>query len=259
MRFINRKTITIAAIVVIAWLVMVVISHNRFRVVSTVPGLNGIGTSSSFLQINFNRELSSNGLSLSSSPAVIDSYKASGKSLIIYLNSPMTIGQTYTIIFNKVSDTKGETMTNRSLAFVPKDLSTQQVVSNQGGAGKTKPAPYTLDSITIGGEERLLNVGVTTDIINSLKQDIFQYATSSNQQIRNFDVVETSDIQHQAPSMTPDGSEAWQFQVTLNKKTTLTARISSPDASAARLYLYDSSGNLIFDSGTANIAPTNDT
>jgi hypothetical protein len=119
----NKKLIVIVIVIILVIAsVFFAIKNSKFHVVSTDPNTNEVASVSPFFKINFNKTLSSNGLKVSSSPAIISSYKVSGKYINADLNIPLQLNQTYTITVGYVADAAGDTITNRTFTFTAKDV-----------------------------------------------------------------------------------------------------------------------------------------
>jgi hypothetical protein len=154
----------------------------HFRVVSTNPRTRSVATISPFLKINFNRQLSSKNLSISSSYAVVSSYKIQNKTLIVNLKVPMTAGYKYYVKINGVSDNKGDRLVNKVFNFTPKKISSKNLPEDQKQALlKTQSQrPRSKNSIVFTGINSLINVGVSATQANNLEQDFFDFAPQTN-------------------------------------------------------------------------------
>ncbi len=150
----------------------------HFRVVNTNPKTGNVATVSPFLKINFNRQLSSKDLSVTSSYSVISSYKVEGKTLVVNLKVPMTAGYEYYIKINHIDDVKGDVITNRMLRFAPKKISSKDLPEDQKQALlKTQSnRPRSKNSIVFTGANTLLDYGLSSSQLNNLEQYFFDFA-----------------------------------------------------------------------------------
>jgi hypothetical protein len=113
--------------------------------------------------------------------------------------------------------------------------------------GCTLKPVYSADTIAVVGYSDLVDAGMSTDSLTSMKKDVYLYGQQIGQQIKSFDVEDSNKIIHKTPGMNPDGSSSWEFPVRINDKDTFSAKVSSQSLSDARLLLYNGSA-LVFDS-----------
>lgn len=92
-----------------------------FRIVGTSPKLSNVATASPYITVSFNKNLSSNGLSVSGTEGLVTSTSVKGKNLQINLNN-MTTGNEYVVHINSVSSTSGKTIKNKDLSFKAKNI-----------------------------------------------------------------------------------------------------------------------------------------
>jgi hypothetical protein len=219
----------------------------HFRVVSTSPKISNIAAVSPYLKINFNRQLSSKGLSVSSSYSVIKSYKVQGKTLLVNLKSPMTAGYEYSIKVKSISDTKGEKITNKAFLFTPKNIAYQKLSKDQKAALLQAQAnrPPSVSDITFSDIGALVSDGVTNNQATSLRQDFFNFVPKANK----VTVTNVVPVPHNRNSSSTN--DTINFNVKIDAKT-YTARIDYSHLNDyIRLYLYDPTGAQVFDSGAA--------
>jgi hypothetical protein len=101
-----------------------------FRVVGTSPKLSNVATASPYIKVSFNRELSSNGLSVSGTDNLIKSTSVDGKILQVNLNN-MTTGNEYTIHINSIESTGGKTIQDKDLTFKAKNIDVSKLPKDQ--------------------------------------------------------------------------------------------------------------------------------
>lgn len=217
----------------------------HFRVVNTNPKTNNIAAVSPFLKVNFNRQLSSRKLSVTSSYSVIKSYRIQGKSLIVSLKSPMTASYSYSITIDSITDTKNEKITNKIFSFSPKNIAYQKLSKDQQAALLQAQAnrPPSVSGISFVGINSLVNYGVTNNQATSLRQDFFSFAPKTNK----VTISNIVPIPHNRNSASTD--DTINFNARIDSKT-YSARIDySLLTNSMRLYLNDASGVQVFDSG----------
>jgi hypothetical protein len=96
--------------------------HSHFLVTSTDPATDKVLTVSPFFKVDFNKPLSSSGLSVTTDPNIKynNQVRVSGNTLTVYLNVPLDSAKTYRIIINRVSSTSGQHITNKQFSFKPR-------------------------------------------------------------------------------------------------------------------------------------------
>jgi hypothetical protein len=111
-----------------------------FRIVSTNPSLHDVSYMSPFLNVTFNKPLSSGNLILSTTGGAIASHRVSNNVLTITLKEPLQIHHTYTITIQAVESKSGAHLTNKQFTFtttntgynsLPKDQQNALTAKNQ--------------------------------------------------------------------------------------------------------------------------------
>src|SRR5579864_6420438 len=108
--------VIIILVVIAGWFIYNALT---FRVTGTDPGTRSVATVSPFFKINFNKALSSQNLSITANPNIINSFSVSGHSLEIDLNFPLKGNQTDTITIGKIFSVSGKEIINKSFSFQP--------------------------------------------------------------------------------------------------------------------------------------------
>jgi len=123
--FINKSSV-IKIIVVVLLVVVVFVGYSRyidskFRVVGTSPATGKISTISPWLDIDFNRQITQKGFSISHIPKFVNNYTLGKEMLVLNLNTPLDSGQVYSITFS-VTDTVGDKLINKTVSFQPNNI-----------------------------------------------------------------------------------------------------------------------------------------
>lgn len=134
--------IAVFIVAILAWVGLAIFQGMQFRAVSTNPSTKDVTTAAPFFKVNFNRELSKNGLSVTSTPDVIASYSVSGKTLSITFKQALKNNTTYTITIASISDTAGKKLTNLKFSFKAKALTTGQLPNDQVQAQLQQQTQY---------------------------------------------------------------------------------------------------------------------
>jgi hypothetical protein len=224
-----------------------------FRITGTTPATGKVAAISDRFQINFNRSLSDQGLSVSADPQIIKSTSIQGKQIILKLIAPLNVKQTYTINISQICDQKGECLRDKKIKFTARDLSINDIVKNQGVSGlpqQSKPQPNRSD-ISFSGFEELENRGLTSDYLTQVEQDIFifkQTASSAS--------IDTSTINHLHTPNDPNYTDTLSFSVVVDDSV-YSARVLY-NSSTVRLVLADPNNQAtIFDSLNIGTSPGN--
>lgn len=251
------KTIVIAIAVIVLGLVGFSIWRaSQFHVVSTEPGMNNFSTAAPFFKINFNRQLSSNDLVVSSRPDITSTQQVSGKTLIINISHTLDQNTSYVITVTSISDMRNEKLTNLRFTFQPKNIDFNKLPKDQQDAILQRQAakPKTRDSITYIGLDTLMNYGLSAIQNEDLKQAIFQYSQSAKKDVSQvtIPVGEISPVPHnpESSSMT----DAINFTVQLDKSS-FSARVVYGSLTQLELFLMNpQTGQQLYDSGTIDIS-----
>ena len=101
-----------------------------FRLISTDPLINNFPSSSSFIKLNFNKNIS-NSVGVTGTKGLIYSSSVSKSSLTIVLNSPLDIDTKYQINVNNIVSLNGQKMKDLDLSFTPKALPVTSMSAEQ--------------------------------------------------------------------------------------------------------------------------------
>ncbi len=245
-----RLVLIVAGVALLVFLGYQFYLSRHFRVVSTNPSTKNVATISPFLKINYNRQLSSKGLSVTSSYSVVKSYEVQGKTLVVNLKTPMTASYQYYVKVNSISDNNGEKLVGRVFVFTPKKILSKNLPEDQKQALlKTQSQrPRSKNSIVFTGLSSILNIGVSATQVNNLQQFFFDFAPQAN----TISITNVAPVPHNRNSSST--SNTVNFTAQLNGKTYQARLEYSGLTDYSRLYLTDSSGAQVFDSNT--VAPS---
>ncbi|HSX36565.1 MAG TPA: Ig-like domain-containing protein [Patescibacteria group bacterium] len=126
-----RWLVALVAAILLVWAGYFIYNSFTFRLTGTNPGVNNVATISPFFKINFNKNLSPRGLSVSASPDVIDSYSINGSAITVLLKTPLDSSQTYTLKVHGIASTGGKTLPGHSFSFKPRYLPSSQLPKDQ--------------------------------------------------------------------------------------------------------------------------------
>ena len=136
------KYIVLAAIVFLFILIVIIVRNSlAFKLVNTNPSSNSVATVSPFFDINFNKDLSSKALVISS-PQSISSYKVAGKSIDIALNIPLTPNKKYLIKVSDIYSKSGQYIKPQYFYFTPKNIEGNSLPADQTQALINKEKQY---------------------------------------------------------------------------------------------------------------------
>lgn len=133
----TRRTIVLACLVVLLVVALgiagKIISARRLHVTATYPKSADMTTITPFVKLTFSKQLSNDGVSVSSNPAIVSSYKPDGNTLTIMLNTGIGLdpSQHYNITVEKISATNGERMGNYTFSFTPNNATPKDLPSDQ--------------------------------------------------------------------------------------------------------------------------------
>ncbi len=245
-----KWTIVSSVVAIVIIVALTVMRANSFHVVNTTPALNKVGILSPDLTLNYNRELSSENVSVTSSPDVVSGTKVDGKNLILTLKNNMTTGTKYTITVVSVSSANGSQLQGKTYSFTAQDIpfnelskeQQQTILDQQNNKPKTKDF-----SSSYFGESLLYDNGFTDDHVSDIEQALTNYFASVK--ITASTVTFSKPIPPQPHPDDPAAPDVYGFTVTFNDKS-YSVRVTTSSISTARLYLYDATGTQqIYDSG----------
>ena len=159
-----------------------------FSITGIVPGIGGITTQTSSMGINFNMPLKTNSATVTSSPSIITATNITGNMLTLtFVTKTLVSTKHYDITINSISSTTGKRITKQLISFTP---------SFAGPA-------------TSGGDA-LINIGLSTDQVNSLFADVSQF----NPWAQNV-VIDQSTIKHYLENPS-DAWSPWAVSFSMN-------------------------------------------
>jgi hypothetical protein len=153
------------------------IMNIRFREVSTDPPTSEVSIISPFLEINFNKELSKQKLTISSTRGLVKSYKLSGKIISLNLNSPTVASKTYYITIARVYDIKNNTIKNLKIKYTAQNIAFQNLPKDQQRVILNNQAP--IQEVVFNNSNALVNYGITTNQLSQIEAYILQYKSSA--------------------------------------------------------------------------------
>lgn len=242
----------VLVVVLVASMALLWVQNLQFRMTGTDPSLDSFSYAVPQMEVSFNHNLSTNGLDVTSSPNIIKSAKVSGKKITIAFRTvTLDKGKTYTITLKSVHDTGNRTITNKVLKFTAKDIPYDKLSTAQQKAvvNAQDNYPYSATSIGINDTDPLLNGGVTTPQIEGLREAFFNFSKSISKQFKQvaIDGDSVSFVPHDPNSSSTVNTV--NFNVTIDK-TDYTVRLDYSDLTTVELYIYNSGGTQIYDSGT---------
>jgi len=100
-----------------------------FHVVNTNPSLSSVPSVIPYIDINFNKKLSSGGLSVSADPNIVKSYSVKDKTIRVNL-MVMTANESYKLTVNTVKSTDGKIF-NRVFTFKARNIEFSKLPESQ--------------------------------------------------------------------------------------------------------------------------------
>jgi Bacterial Ig-like domain len=228
-------------------LVIALLRPGQLQVTGTNPDPTTINTTTPFLKVTFNHQLSGSGLSVSSQPSVVTSSTVSGNTLTINLNQMMSAGTNYTVTINSISDTSNGQLTNKVYSFTPTASSFANLPTDQQNATLQQQQNHPPSKANIGfvGTDALLNDGVTLGQENDLEQAFFNFEPDTKAVV--IDTTTITPIARDPNSADPGDSIT--FAVTVDNHP-YNATINYSNVTVLQLLLVDqATGKQVFDSG----------
>lgn len=257
---IKRSAIAIGIlllIIVFGWIAWASFEHSSaapFHVTGEDPALGSITSADAFVKVTFNKPLAPGNYPITSTPnGTVKSSSISGSTLTINFNLPIQAGTNYTLNLDNIKSTTGDTATTQ-LKFNPTPTTGQtakdqeQAVMQQQTQEKNAQ-PYSQQDLIFNGMQPMLDNGMTDTQEQNLQYAYFQYFKSSGQQKY---LVFTSNVSNPAP---PDanGQQNMTFNVQFDGGPGYNGTVVYHDFTYARLYLRNSAGALVYDSGDLNV------
>jgi len=126
------KKILVVVISLVALLLTTLAFYNSltFRLVSTDPIVDNFPSSASFIKLRFSKNLKSS-VVVKGSNGLISSYSVYNSDLVVLINNPLNINDSYQLTISNISSTGGKKLKDIILKFTPKALSENSLSSNQ--------------------------------------------------------------------------------------------------------------------------------
>jgi hypothetical protein len=238
---INKRYKWLITVVLVGLVGLVATSSLRFKITGTSPSLKNFPAFTTQLSVNFNRQLTDNGLKVSSSDNIVKSAKVNGKSLVISLSEGLEVNKSYEIDIVSIQDTKNEKLINKKLRFVTtNDFGGLPKSQQQKILTKQTPSP-SKDTINYEGLDNLENNGLSSAQIDELKQAFFQFGQSQHKTL-NLVRIPAQSVE------TPPSSFSISFSASIDGAQ-FSAKVGYTDISSLRLQLFNKDGSALFDSG----------
>jgi len=245
-----RKQLKIIAAVVLilllGWLGYLIYLSTTFHATDTNPSLSSVATVTPFLEINFNRPLSSSGVNVTSSPSIINSYSVSGDQLKLNFPPMLQQNRAYTVTVESISDTTGKQLKNLHFTFTPKYISTGNLPEDQQQAILKRQAAAAPQSAgaTFAGTEGLINNGLTTTQVQVFESDLMSFSQANKLNL-NTVVVNTVN----PGPLNGSGTFTLNFVVSINS-TNYNATITYSGITTIELTLTNSQGVQVYNAGS---------
>lgn len=252
------KVFIIGVIFIIILLTIFIIYKNSlFRVTNTNPSINNMSTITPDIIINFNRNLSTHNIILSSIPKIITSYKVSGQYLQVNLKTPTNIQTSYSLIINSISDNKGTTLHNIHLSFIPQTIPFNQLPKNQQNMIlKQQSTKTSKNTVIYQGTNQLINNGVTSRQVKDYIKAISLFGQQNHILISAVSIIPSSVT---SPPYTP-GQNPYVINFNININNTpykATFNYYSNLVSAQLLLFNPTTNKQVFNSGILTTQKTN--
>lgn len=248
--------IIVAVVVVILYAGFAILQALRFHVVSTTPSMNSVAAISPYITFNFNRNLSKEGASITSTPSIISSSTIQGRQWRIYLNKILTVGKAYTITIKYVSDIKSDHITNQAFTFTAKNIPSNQLPADQQAYILKQQAnqPYTRNSITYVGVDSLLTSGLTLTQSDDFRQACFLFSQAQHTTFKQVAIQSNSITRPPYDSNNPSLVHSMSFNITIDHSS-YAAKVTYTGLTDLRLYVYSpvQSGAQVYDSGSIDL------
>jgi hypothetical protein len=247
--------IIIAVAVVLVIIAASLTNASQLRVTSITPDLTNIGTITPDITLTFSKDITSDGFNVTSEPSFIHSVNADGNKLVIALEPSLKVNNDYAFTVVKVTAADGSTLENKTYKFTAKDTSFQSLSKDQQQTllDQQTVKPKSVDfSSSYFGEADLYTNGLTQEQVGDVKQALYNYFTAAK---ITAPTVTFSNVVPAAPHPDdPLGPDVRSMTIAFNGKS-YGAKVASTSIAGARLYLYDATGKLAYDSG--DLTPQN--
>jgi hypothetical protein len=195
-RSLNKyKILTLLIFILILIIVIILegISSSKFHLVNTNPSNGSISVVSPSIELNFNKTIPSQSLSIDARFGIVSSYQIFNKTILLYLQTPTNLNTTYTIEIKSIHDNKNDVINNLSIQFVPKNIGFQDLPKYQQKQLLVSQQPN--HQPTFSGTANLINIGITTNQLQQLQQYILLFnpkATNISFNTTNFSDSKTN-------------------------------------------------------------------
>ncbi len=237
------------AILLLLWAAFAMYTANKFHVVSTNPNINDMATVTPFFKINFNKQLSKSGVSISSSPSIISSYAISGKQLILNLDTPTITNTHYTITVHSIHDQQNVYLHNLVFPFTPTYIAYSELPTDQRNAllKEQLNSPFG-HTATFTGTSALINNGLTNTQVQAFEQYAQNFAYTNKITLRTVLVNQSS-----VTTAPLDGSGVFSLIFTMSiNGNPYKAAIKYSDPSTIELFIFNTSGKQLYVSPTTS-------
>lgn len=116
--FLTKKRLIIGGVILFILLIIYGYFELQFHVVNTNPGLGNVTNLTPFVKINFNKNISKDGLTLTADPAAsIQSFLVDGKTITVKLAYPLPAKKKYSIHIGSVTAEDGSKITDKTFSY----------------------------------------------------------------------------------------------------------------------------------------------
>lgn len=246
----TKLLVAFAAIALIILLGWTFYRSSQFHITGTESNLNQVASIAPYLKINFNKPLSTQGLSVSSSPSVIGSSVVNGDVLMLsFKQNTLSTQTSYTITIASVFDTSGTRLTDQKLTFTPKSIAYNNLPKDQQQAivNAQDKYPYAVNTIWYVNTNSLLTYGVTAAQLSNLQQAFFNFSTSIGKQYQKITLGSISVVPHDPNSASTVSSITFTALLDTDQ---FNARIDYSNLNDIELYLFNPQTDAqVYDSG----------
>jgi hypothetical protein len=241
---------SVILLVFVIYLVTKIFSGIEFKVTNTDPTVGNVAAISPYFKISFNKTLSGNGISISSSKGIVDSYSVQNKTITITLNTPLSVGANDYIKINKISDKSGNNIKNKTFNFTTLNTAYQDLPVDQQqiilkAQTQTKPSK---SNISFSGTDALVSNGLSIGQVNSLEQDLFDYKPVAKKI-----VIDTSSVEPGARNPDVASPFTLNFSLTIDGLAFSAAAIYTNLTNLELVINNPQSNSQLYDSGMNNI------
>ncbi len=136
-----KKISTLAVVIIIVLIIFGIYQSLTFHLIATDPPLSKISVVASTINFQFNKRLVQ-GVKVTASPSIISSYSVSGKNVVVSLDIPLKVGQSYSITLHNIRSVGGDTIISKTLLFKAKSVDNLPLTSAQNKVLLKKQQQY---------------------------------------------------------------------------------------------------------------------